>query len=147
MTEEEQQSQQEAATSTPDPPKKTETPAEDDLLGILERDFIEQLKDQIDLEEFAGLDQRTRIKTFRALSKTLAKKQSKAKSPDPPAAVKPAAVDPTAPPAPAQKDTIRTNLERNNVRDYLRDVRQKNSVHNITSRIRGGQSGNINNQQ
>jgi len=133
--------------TTPDPPKADEkTPAkvedkpkDDDLLSILEKDFIEKLKEKVNLEDFADLDQKTRIKTFRALEKTLSKQ---APAPEPPKKdekkvdQKGQETDPAGDPPP-QDNHIPTLLERNNMKDYLNDVRQKNSILNITDRIRG----------
>ena len=121
------------------PAKVEDKPKDDDLLSILEKDFIEKLKEKVNLEDFADLDQKTRIKTFRALEKTLSKQVQ-----DPPAAKKDdkkveqkgQATDPAAEPPP-QDNHIPTLLERNNMKDYLNDVRQKNSILNITDRIRG----------
>lgn len=130
----------------PDPPKKEEPkpePQKDELLSLLEHDLIEKLKDRVNLEDYAEYDQRTRIKLFRSLDKSLPPAKTKAQEEAKP---KGDVVDPTAPPAPVKTSTYQTNLQRNNLRDYNHDVRQRTSVHNITSRIRGGKTGNLNNQ-
>lgn len=116
----------------------------DDLLSILEKDFIDKLKDKIALEDYAEYDQKTRIKLFRSLDKSLNviapntntdKKDDKKKEKE-----KGQSFDPTAPDPPADSSKRQTLLERNNMRDYLADLRKKNSVLNITDKIRGKES-------
>ena len=107
------------------------------LLNILEKDFIDLLKDQINLEDFADLSQEARIKSFRALQKQFAKQATPEKKPDEkPPLQKGLPIDPTKPPADAP-DSFKTNLQKNNLREYNADIRSKSSVHNITDRIRG----------
>lgn len=123
------------------PPEDSTTktpPKDDDLLSTLEKDFIAQLKDKVNLEDFAELDQKTRIRTFRALAKSLSQQTSteKEKPKVKPNMEKGQASDPTAA-APPVDTHIPTLLERNNMKDYLHDVRASRSVYNITDRIRG----------
>ena len=107
------------------------------LLNILEKDFIDSLKDKINLEDFADLSQEARIKSFRALQKQFAKQATPEKKPDEkPPLQKGLPIDPTKPPADAP-DSFKTNLQKNNLREYNADIRSKSSVHNITDRIRG----------
>ena len=140
----------EPATPPPTPPVVEPTPPpvepkaepkppvkENNLLNILEKDFIDSLKDKINLEDFADLSQEARIKSFRALQKQFAKQATPEKKPDEkPPLQKGLPIDPTKPPADAP-DSFKTNLQKNNLREYNADIRSKSSVHNITDRIRG----------
>jgi len=125
----------------PKAPPKADPPKEDknNLLDLLESDFVTKLKDKVDLEEYKDFSQEQRIKIFRSLDKTL----SKVPAPEPPKKEpkepikKGEATDPTAPEpgmAPAEPKTI---LEMNNMNDYRKDILQKNSILNITNKIRG----------
>ena len=119
------------------PPVEPKAEPENNLLNILEKDFIDSLKDKINLEDFADLSQEARIKSFRALQKQFAKQATPEKKPDEkPPLQKGLPIDPTKPPADAP-DSFKTNLQKNNLREYNADIRSKSSVHNITDRIRG----------
>lgn len=121
-----------------DSPKKDES--KNNLLDVLEKDFIDQIKDKVDLEEYKEFSQEQRIKIFRSLSKTLSKpkeepREKKEEKKMPP---KGQAENPAEIPA-AEKNHIPTLLERNNITEFRRDIQKKTSVMNMTDAIRGKQ--------
>jgi hypothetical protein len=149
-------SEQTDADQVPKPEKKEaeipkETPAEKPMeskkeegsliLNEIEKDLIADLKKRVNLEEFADFDQKTRIKIMRQIKKSLPadvkKEEKKVETPVDPNKVKGDVKDPTTPPKPTEPKKILTNLEKNNMKEFLNDVRKKSSVHNITSQIRG----------
>jgi len=124
------------------PQKKIEPKADDKpkrtILDDIEQDFIKDLKDIVSMEDYADLDQETRIKVFRGLKKTLAglKKEEPKKKEEKQMPPKGVPNDPTGAP-PQEEKPYMTNLQRNNLQDYRKDIQKRTSIHNITNQIRG----------
>jgi len=129
---------EEAPKETPKEEKEKASKPNDTnvLLNEIEKDLIAELKGKINLEEFAEFDQTIRIKIMRQLKKSIPAKKEETPAPDP-NKVKGTPSNPTNPPLPKPAVEIKTNLEKNNMKEFLNDVRKKSSVHNITSQIRG----------
>ena len=118
----------------PDPPKAEPPTNYQTQLDKLEADMMVKLGDTIAIEDYADLTQKQRIKVFRDMSKLLPKPTEPPKA-DP--IKKGTSKDPTKQ-QPNPGFTFKTLAEKNNLRDFQKDIRKRGSHMSQADKIRNG---------